>query len=254
MNREHWHLDGKAEGKGSKEPGLQVCRDIHLSEMNDAETILEGHTGLNRVVVNINDSNQHQERADCGKDKEFNRCIDAILATPDTDHEIHRHQHQLPENIEEEQVKRDECAEHAGFEKKCQSHKALGVLINSVPGRKNGDRHNEGRQHHKPEADAVDTDIVVHLEIVADTDPISELCIVHRRRGYKNIVERQRQTDEENDDRYDQRNCLDQSVGFPRQEEDNQHPHQREKCHQAKKMVIHGSLLLISTLERYTLS
>src|SRR5210317_1380540 len=251
MNREHWHLDGKAESKSSKEPCLQVCRDIQLSKMSDTEAIFERDTRLNRVVVNIDDGNQHQERTDCGKDKEFHRCIDAVLATPDTDHEVHRHQQQLPENIEEKEVKRDECAEHAGFKKKGQSHKALGVLINCVPGRKNGDRHNEGCQHDQPETDAVNTDIVVHLEVVADTDPVSELCIVHRRRAEKNIVERQRKTDEENDDRYDQCNSLDQSVGFPRQEEDNQHPHQREKCHQAKKMVIHGSLLLISTLERY---
>ena len=72
-----------------------------------------------------------------------------------------------------------------------------------MPGRENCNRHNEGGQHNQPEADPVDTDIVVHLEVIADTDPVSEFCIVHRRRADKNIVERQRQTDEENDDRYD---------------------------------------------------
>ena len=33
-------------------------------------------------------------------------------AAPDADDQVHRHEHQLPEHVEQEQIERDERAEH----------------------------------------------------------------------------------------------------------------------------------------------
>ena len=46
MNREHRHLDGKAESKCVNQPGLQVSGDIHLVELDDADD-----AGLNELYV-----------------------------------------------------------------------------------------------------------------------------------------------------------------------------------------------------------
>jgi hypothetical protein len=40
------------------------------------------------------------------------RGVDAPLAAPDADDEEHRHQHRFPEEVEQEEVLRDERADH----------------------------------------------------------------------------------------------------------------------------------------------
>ena len=68
------------------------------------------------VIVEPDDRHQHQDRAEHGVQNEFQRGVDAPLVAPDADQEIHRDQHHFPEQEEEEQVERDEDADHAGFQ------------------------------------------------------------------------------------------------------------------------------------------
>ena len=54
----------------------------------------------------------HEQRTDGSKDEELDGSVDSVFTTPDADHEIHGDQHQFPENVEEEQIKGNEGAQH----------------------------------------------------------------------------------------------------------------------------------------------
>ena len=58
------------------------------------------------VAINTEpqDGKQHQDGACHGVKEELNGCIHAPRTTPDADQEIHRHQGELPEDVEEEKV------------------------------------------------------------------------------------------------------------------------------------------------------
>ena len=50
----------------------------------------------------------------CVKRKNFDGGVDAALVPPDPDEEIHRDEHQFPEEVEQEQIERQEDADDAG--------------------------------------------------------------------------------------------------------------------------------------------
>ena len=56
-----------------------------------------------------------KKRAGDGEEEELDRGVDAVRAAPDADEEVHRQQRQLEEDVEEEQVGRDEDADHRRF-------------------------------------------------------------------------------------------------------------------------------------------
>ena len=59
------------------------------------------------------DRDQHEQAAALGEDEELDRGVEAMLVAPQRDQEIHRHQHQFPEEEEQEQIERQEHADHA---------------------------------------------------------------------------------------------------------------------------------------------
>ena len=79
-----------------------------------------------------------------------------------------------------------------------------------MPRRENGDRHDESRQDNQPEADAIDSHVVVHLEIITDANPLSEFSIMHRSRGLEHIIKSQGEADEEGDNCNKQCEALEQ--------------------------------------------
>ena len=50
--------------------------------------------------------------------KNLNAALDLVLPAPDPDHHVHRDQAELAEQIEEEQIERDERPDHRAFKKK----------------------------------------------------------------------------------------------------------------------------------------
>ncbi len=59
------------------------------------------------------DGDEHQEAADLREEEELHRGLVPVLVAPDVDEEVHRDQHELPEEGEEEQVRGKEDAVHA---------------------------------------------------------------------------------------------------------------------------------------------
>ena len=68
--------------------------------------------------VDAEDGQQHEHRAGHRVEEELDRRVlrPVLRLAPDADQEVHRDEADLPEDVEEDQVERDEHAQHAHFE------------------------------------------------------------------------------------------------------------------------------------------
>ena len=62
---------------------------------------LAGHGRVLRQEVHLQDAEQHDDRADERVKKELDRGVQAILATPDSDQEVHRHERDFEEQVKQ---------------------------------------------------------------------------------------------------------------------------------------------------------
>src|SRR6266568_523518 len=161
MKREHRDLDGKCEGKGKEKPDLRSHIKFEAEELQQTEV---GDACFHSFKIQEDQRYQHQERSDHRVYEEFNRGINFIFSTQDTDHEVHRNQHYFPEYIEQEQVKRDERTQHAGFKQQQADHVLFHLFFNSGERRKDSDRHDKRSEYNEPQTDTVNSDIVAHYE------------------------------------------------------------------------------------------
>ena len=70
--------------------------------------------GVSVGEVERQDGDQHEQAARLREEEELDGRVDPPLVAPDGDEEVHRHQHHLEEEVEEEQVERQEHAGEAG--------------------------------------------------------------------------------------------------------------------------------------------
>ena len=94
MDRPHRHLHREAGEEGEPEPGLRLGREIGRHQVRD-----EGRVG---VIHHPQHRDQHQHRAEQGVEEEFIGRVDAVLAAPDADDQVHRDQAGLEEDVEED--------------------------------------------------------------------------------------------------------------------------------------------------------
>src|SRR6266702_735765 len=161
MEREHRDLDGKREGKGKEKPDLRSHIKFEDEKLQQTEV---GDAGFHSFKIQEDQRYQHQERSDHRVDEELHRSINFIFPTPDTDHEVHRNQHNFPEYVEQEQVERDERTQHACFKQQQADHVLFHLLFDSCIRRKDGDRHDKRSEYNQPQTDTVNTYIVAHYE------------------------------------------------------------------------------------------
>ena len=70
-----------------------------------------------------------QHEPDQRVEEELDGGVLAARAAPDADQEVHRQEHHFPEDVEQEEVERDEDAHHAGLQQQEQDEVALDVLL-----------------------------------------------------------------------------------------------------------------------------
>ena len=109
--------------------------------------------------VERQDAEQQENRAHQGVEEELDGGVELAAVSPNADDEIHRHQHDFPENVEEEEVERHEDAQHAGLEQHEHDVVFAHALLNGRPGGKHGNKAQHGSQHNQQEADAVDAQV-----------------------------------------------------------------------------------------------
>ncbi len=163
MNRPHWHLDREGREERQPQPRLHTCREVVLQQFDDIE-----RTGL---PVHCHDRDQHQHGAEQRVEEELEACINAALATPNTDDDEHRDKACFKEHVEQEQIERAEHADHERFQNKESDHVFLDALVDSQPACQDAERHEESGEHDKQHGNAVNAHVVGN----ATTEPVNLL-------------------------------------------------------------------------------
>jgi hypothetical protein len=136
-----------------------------------------------RIREHRHHRHQHQHRAEEGVKEELEARIDAVLAAPDADDQEHRDQARLEEQVEEHQIERHEHAQHQRFQHEEGDHVFLHAVVTSQR-RRDGQRHDEGRQHHEQHADPVHPHLVFrpnsHSRSSTNWKPVSLGSKFHR--------------------------------------------------------------------------
>ena len=96
--------------------------------------------------------------------KNFDGGVDAALVTPDRDQEVHRDQHQFPDEVEQEQIERQEDAGDAG-----QHPQQIEMEEPDRPGSRSRTQHRddaeEEGEHHQQQAQAVEGEMKADAEL-----------------------------------------------------------------------------------------
>src|SRR5207302_4265521 len=95
--------------------------------------------------------------------------------------EVHRHQHRVPEHVEEEQVERDEDADHRRLEQQHEDAERLEPLVNRLPRAEERERRQQPLEDEQKQADTVDADEIRYAERRNPRVPLDELEVGGRR-------------------------------------------------------------------------
>ena len=122
------------------------------------------------------DADEHEGRAEHREQEELAGRVEAVVVAPAADEEVHRHEHDLEEDEEHEQVEAEERTEHAGLE---HEHPPV-VLLEVAPERRcfpggvrrfgagiavvrvgadDGEREQHAGEHDEQQRDAVDAEV-----------------------------------------------------------------------------------------------
>jgi len=158
VERKHRHLDRETDEESPEHPLLHPGRKMQLHQLRDFEGVIAELVEM--LEIERQDAEQHQYRAGQGIQEKFDRRVELARAAPHADDEVHRHQHQFPEDVEQEEVERDEDADHARLEQ--QEHRVvfLHAFLNGVPRAEHGEEAHQRGEQQQQQADAVDADVV----------------------------------------------------------------------------------------------
>ena len=233
VEREHRHLDGEGQGERREQPDLLVHRQVEPQQVVVGEAPDAAVQALERPR-HPQDGDQHQQAPRHGEEEELHRRVDLALAAPDADEQVHRHQHDLPEDVEEEEVPGEKRSEHAGREQQQRGAEHRPVLRDPFPRAEDHQRQQEDAQQHERHRDAVDREVVP--DAVAG-DP-GEHRVVHPREGAVRAQVRRKVQDAEGelDERGDQHVDLGR-LGSGFLEEEQRHGRDRGEEDQAGQRV-----------------
>ena len=112
------NFDGKSNDKTPEDHILHSCnweaeqRALSGSPFCDNGSQIKGPEESAKQL----NAEQESKRSTHRINHEFDRSVVPVVASPLIDEEVHRHEADFPEDEKDQQVKRHEDAEHAGFE------------------------------------------------------------------------------------------------------------------------------------------
>ena len=139
------------------EPGRLGIQQLLVVEAVDA-----GVTAVDEVQRQ--DRHEHRQAAGLGEQEELDRGRCTVLMAPDRDEKVHGNQHQLPEEVEQEEIQGHEDAHDSGQRQHEAQVKRPYPLLDLGP--RGADRRNpeEDRQGQKQQAQAIDSQMKAHPE------------------------------------------------------------------------------------------
>ena len=192
MHRPHRHLDAEGDQEREEDQDLRLDRERKLVPVEDAEAA----TGLHEQVQQ---REQHQQRAEQRVEEELDRRVHTVGAAPDADDQVERDQRSLEEHVEQDAVERGEDAVHQARHDQERGHVLRHLVLDDLP----------ARHHHEDRDERVEDDEkhrqAVHPEVIVDVEarhPRGELDELHRTgRGVEAGVERNRHDEASHRDR-----------------------------------------------------
>src|SRR5215510_4375040 len=115
--------------------------------------------------VERQNSDQHQQSAQLREQEKLHGRVDAPLVAPYDDQKIHRDQHQLPGEVEEKQVERQEYTRDSCENPHQVEVKEANSLADLRPGCKHGHDAEEEREQQHQEAEPI------HRKMKVDAEP-----------------------------------------------------------------------------------
>ena len=155
---EEGNLDGKSDEEGQKEPAFRLRRKRgkrHQVVQHSRQVKAAGD------VVEVDDSGEHQGRADHGEQDKLDGRIHAALVTPDADQEIHGNQHHFPKYEEEDQIERGKYPHHSCFQGQQEDEELLRPMVMLFQETSTESGRQKSRQQDHQRAEAVDSQMVI---------------------------------------------------------------------------------------------
>ncbi len=122
--------------------------------------------GLEAHLHNAQHAQHGQQAAGQGEEEELAGRQLPLRAAPDADQEIERHQRQLEEHVEQDDVERQENAHHNGLQGQQPGVELVGPVMDAPPRDQHGRQHQRGGQHHHPDVETIDAEEELDLAIV----------------------------------------------------------------------------------------
>ncbi len=113
VKRKHRHFNGKAEKQPEEDEILRrksgkyrLGRDIKVVDQRENVKSEFARAVLWVVVeeVQTQDCKQHEHRAEQRIQEKLNGRVELAPVSPNANEEVHRHQHDFPENVEEKEI------------------------------------------------------------------------------------------------------------------------------------------------------
>src|SRR5713226_6165051 len=165
VEREERDFDGESQEEGEEEVHLLERGQTDgagLQHLLDGGEIEGAAWDRGRTeIVQPDDAHEHEDGAGHGVEHEFDGRVDAALVSPDADEEVHGDEHDFPEKEEEEEVQREEDADHADFEHQQHDEKFLDAVLDAVPGGEHRDGGEERGEDDQEQADTVEAEMIV---------------------------------------------------------------------------------------------
>ena len=216
----------------AEQPRLRLERQRVAAEVRERERQRAG--GLLLRPDQVDHRRQHQDAAERGVEDELDRGVDAPLAAPDADDQEHRDQHRFPEHVEQEQVLRQEGAQHRELDEEHHRVEQLHALRDRAERAGHHQRAEERGERHQQHVQAVEADVVVHAPVADPRHAGLELQARHRTVEPGVQPGRQHQLQQH----HAEREAAHGPVGEPRRERQRQHAEHR----QPQDQVQHGGL------------
>ena len=253
MEREHRSFDAEREKEADKQ---QNVGDLTARKQpgDRADVLLQRRQVKRRRAaqkVQSHDGDQHDHRAGHRVQEELDGRIDAPLAAPDADDEIHRDQHPFPEQVVQHQVQGQKDAQHGGLHHQHPSVELPAAGVDLLKRDADREREDHGRHQHHQQRDAVHAEKVVDVERRYPRGHVHKLEL----RPVRRVLRVSEQRDSQRRQRSRQRDRFDRLCVVLRDQPDHQRKQRRQEhqpgqqppktchcfCHLIKSLLMHIS-------------
>ena len=153
-----------------------------------------------RGVYQVQDRDQHQDRAEHRVQDELEGGVIFAPVPPDSDQEVHRDQHQLPEHVKQKQIDRQQRAQQAHLEHQHEKTELARPGLDIAAARiKHREREQHRRQQHQEQADPVHPEVIRDAELRNPRGLLDELVAGRGRVEGREEINRNRERDQRED-------------------------------------------------------